>query len=407
MRNVQIVRRDGSALGNPFQIPHEAGPLDSPEEQRYRREVVEAHAEWLRLRDVPAGRVVATDEGPATILKAGGAPFDVRIAPRTAWWKQLRGREAVEAVRQELNEMGDKTILRLVCSRGCGQGRMCHGGNLAVEARQLVASRDARAAAAGDPPKAPRKTRSDAGVPRGPRAAKGGVGRMGRLSLLRYQHGIERQVPEALRAEVAAAEAAGYAPWQPPRAAGDAEGDREPSDDPMARATCEGACDGGALGGEACGDDAEARDVAEASRDERDLTLQEVVRAVDGAVEAASAAAFAAGATAEAGSSAQGEGKPSTPRGWRAGSHGRRRERAAADAREAAARLDEELEAGEYVTEFVDLSEEESSGEDDGAGGGGGDGAEGRESGGGRRKRARGQRATGDQREAKRRAPGR
>ena len=72
-----------------------------------------------------------------------------------------------------------------------------------------------------------------------------------------------------------------------------------------------------------------------------------------------------------------------------------------------AARLDEELEAGEYVTEFVDLSEEESSGEDDGAGGGGGDGAEGRESGGGRRKRARGQRATGDQREAKRRAPGR
>ena len=81
-----------------------------------------------------------------------------------------------------------------------------------------------------------------------------------------------------------------------------------------------------------------------------------------------------------------------------------RRERAAADAREAADRLDEELEAGEYVTEFVDLSEGGSSGEDDGAEGGGGDGAGGRESGGGRRKRARGQRATGDQREAKRRA---
>ena len=44
----------------------------------------------------------------------------------------------------------------------------------------------------------------------------------------------------------------------------------------------------------------------EASRDERDLTLQEIVSAVDGAVEAASAAAFAAGATAEAGSSGQG-----------------------------------------------------------------------------------------------------
>ena len=121
-------------------------------------------------------------------------------------------------------------------------------------------------------------------------------------------------------------------------------------------------------------------------------------------MEAASAAAFAARATAEAGGSAQGEEKPSTPRGWRAGSHGRRRERAAADAREAASRLDEELEAGEYVTEFVDLSEEESSGEDDGAEGGGGDGAGGREGGEGRRKRARGQRATGDQREAKRRA---
>ena len=285
--------------------------------------------------------------------------------------------------------MGDKTILRLVCSRGCGQGRMCHGGNLAVEARQLVASRDARAAAAGDPPKAPRKTRSDAGVPKGPRAAKGGVGRIGRLSLLRYQHGIERQVPEALRAEVAAAEAAGYAPWQPPRAAGDAEGDGEPSDDPMARATCEGTCDGGGRGGGACGDDAAARDVAEASRDERDMTLQEVVSAVDGAVEAASAAAFAARATAEAGSSAQGEERPSTPRWRRSGRQGVRREREAADAREAAARLEEELEAGEYVTEFVDLSEEESSGEEGEAATGGSEGSGGHEGGGDGRRRVR------------------
>ena len=137
----------------------------------------------------------------------------------------------------------------------------------------------------------------------------------------------------------------------------------------VARATCEGACDGGGQGGEACGDDAEARDVAEASRDERDLTLQEVVSAVDGAVEAASAAAFAARATAEAGGSAQGEGQSGAPRrqGRGGGTRRLRLAKVAAEAREAAARLDEELEAGEYVTEFVDLSEEESSGEEGGA----------------------------------------
>ena len=68
-----------------------------------------------------------------------------------------------------------------------------------------------------------------------------------------------------------------------------------------------------------------------------------------------------------------------------------RRERAAADAREAAARLDEELEAGEYVTEFVDLSEEESSGEEGEAAAGGSEGSGGHdhEGGGDGRRRVR------------------
>jgi len=51
--------------------------------------------------------------------------------------------------------------------------------------------------------------------------------------------------------------------------------------------------------------------------------------------------------------------RPSTPRWWWSGRQGVRRAREAAEAREAAARLDEELEAGEYVTEFVDLGEGE------------------------------------------------
>ena len=60
--------------------------------------------------------------------------------------------------------------------------------------------------------------------------------------------------------------------------------------------------------------------MAEAGRDERDLALQEVVSAADGAVEAASAAAFAARAAAEAGSGAQGDEQPSdTPRRQRGG----------------------------------------------------------------------------------------
>ena len=113
--------------------------------------------------------------------------------------------------------------------------------------------------------------------------------------------------------------------------------------------------------------------------------------AVDGAVEAASAAAFAARATAEAGSSAQGEEQPpDMPRRQRGGgARNPRRGREAADAREAAARLDEELDAGEYVTEFVDLSEGESSGEEGEAATGGSEGSGGRERGGDGRRRGR------------------
>ena len=77
----------------------------------------------------------------------------------------------------------------------------------------------------------------------------------------------------------------------------------------------------------------------------------------------------------------------------------------AAEAREAAARLDEELEAGEYVTEFVDLSEEESSEEGEAAGAEGEETGE-QESGGGRRKRERGRRGTGNQREVRQRIGG-
>ena len=69
------------------------------------------------------------------------------------------------------------------------------------------------------------------------------------------------------------------------------------------------------------------------------------------------------------------------------------------------ARLDEELEAGEYVTEFVDLSEEESSEEGDAAGAEGEETGE-QESGGGRRKRERGRRGTGNQREVRQRIGG-
>ena len=78
----------------------------------------------------------------------------------------------------------------------------------------------------------------------------------------------------------------------------------------------------------------------------------------------------------------------------------------AAEAREAAARLDEELEAGEYVTEFVDLNEGESSGEEGEAAGAEGEETGEQESGGGRRKRERGRRGTGNQREVRQRAGG-
>ena len=93
--------------------------------------------------------------------------------------------------------------------------------NLAEEARRLVATRDDAHAAEAPPARPPRKTRSDAGVPKGPRGTTGGVGRIGALSLMRFRHGIERQVPESLRAEVLKAEMAGYDPWSPPRAAGE------------------------------------------------------------------------------------------------------------------------------------------------------------------------------------------
>ena len=60
-----------------------------------------------------------------------------------------------------------------------------------------------------------------------------------------------------------------------------------------------------------------------------------------------------------------------------------------AEAREAAARLDEELEAGEYVTEFVDLREGESGGAEGEAATGGSEGSGGREGGGDGRRRVR------------------
>ena len=78
----------------------------------------------------------------------------------------------------------------------------------------------------------------------------------------------------------------------------------------------------------------------EASRDERDLTLQEVVSAADGAVEAASAAGGVCGRGygGGAGSSAQGEERSGTPRRHgqaRGGRQGPCRGQAVAEAREA------------------------------------------------------------------------
>jgi hypothetical protein len=170
---------------------------------------------------------------------------------------------------------------------------------------------------------------------------------------MRFRHGIERQVPESLRAEVLAAEMAGYDPWSPPRAAGDTVAER--GGDPMDVSRQDAMCER---------DPAHAADVADAEHaraEEGDATLAEVVRRAEESDAAEEATAFAAEATAAAGEGARREGRPATARDQRAGpqnqQQGKWRRRAGAMAREATARLREELEAGEFVSGYSDESD--------------------------------------------------
>ena len=88
----------------------------------------------------------------------------------------------------------------------------CHGDSIAAVGRELVAARDARVAPAA--PVKRRAQRSDKGQARGPHALKGGSRyRIGLLSLYRYRYGMERQVSQAVREAVAAAEEGGGRPW--------------------------------------------------------------------------------------------------------------------------------------------------------------------------------------------------
>ena len=75
-------------------------------------------------------------------------------------------------MRDALRERGSADTLLLVCSAACQAGEQCHGEHLAAMARELVAERDQRAAAAPPATSRKRKERSDKGVKRGPRGPR-------------------------------------------------------------------------------------------------------------------------------------------------------------------------------------------------------------------------------------------
>ena len=108
VHQVSIARTDTSALGNPFVAPR---LRDAVEANELQRQATAAHAEWLRMLSVPAGRVSDGPDGDAVILNGEGLPFDPRIAPRTGAWKRMTGQQQVDAVRGALRERGDKTTL--------------------------------------------------------------------------------------------------------------------------------------------------------------------------------------------------------------------------------------------------------------------------------------------------------
>lgn len=192
-----------------------------------REDVCSAYSEWLRLRTVPAERILASREAPAAVRRADGSAYPADIAPRASQSK-MTGDMAITALKAVLSsaaENGDK-VVRLVCSYDCRQGEQCHGATLVEEATALIAAHDAAAPRAppasnakrgrgrGGPPRPPRKDKGVPRGPRGPRALKGDVAsRIGRLSLLRFRHGNDRQVSAATRAAVAAATSTGIAPW--------------------------------------------------------------------------------------------------------------------------------------------------------------------------------------------------
>ena len=210
---MDITRRGGKGLGNPFVVPWGAG---GPGED-YLSDVCAAHAEWLLLGDVPAREVVGVDGGRGPrIARADGTAFPAVIAPSRPQGS-LTGAMAVAAVRAVLNAHFGKAhdqahTVRFVGDQPGGAGADCHGDNLAAVARRLIAHRDATAASA--PPVKVRATRKDKGQRRGPRRLKGGEEhRIGMLSLYRYRYGMERQVSTATRAAVAEAARLGVQPW--------------------------------------------------------------------------------------------------------------------------------------------------------------------------------------------------
>ena len=227
--NEPITRTEGGALCNPFPM----GERGYDEELR--KEVCDAYRVWLRLRTVPASDVLPRSASASPIIQRNdGTPFDPRIAPRRAQ-ARLTGADAVAAMRNVLTERRHGArVVRLVCSPHCANGELCHGYTLAEAARELIGESDLRAQQQQKQSDKraqktkPRKPRSDKGVKRGPcgprRLSSASAHHIGRLSLLRFQHGIERQVSAKTREAMEAAAATGVEPWN---AADNSDRDRD------------------------------------------------------------------------------------------------------------------------------------------------------------------------------------
>ena len=112
----------------------------------------------------------------------------------------LTGDTAMQAMRQAVADRGGATTLRLCCTDACGFGGPCHGNTIErwMHAALATEEEEAKAAAEGDARKRQRKPHSDKSKQRGPRPATADrASRIGYVSLLRFQHGGSRQVPEA------------------------------------------------------------------------------------------------------------------------------------------------------------------------------------------------------------------